>query len=223
MIENSERNEFFNKISKIWQNFKDYSYFDNISLSQEQINIIEHDTTQLLIEGYAGTGKSLTLLYKLINVLIQQENKRILYVTFNNTLIEDTKKRLNESKDFIKNKDKHFLRVSTFHNIATEVLKENKIIETGISKLTADKVNEYRDRAFRRVAAILSKYKEPSKREYKSLDLDERLFKTHDNNFVLDEIIWMKAMGLIQKEKYLHVERTGRSKSIRLTRIQRRT
>ena len=223
MTINNRRNEFFEKLSKIWQNFKDYSYFENINLSPEQISIIEHDTEQLLIEGYAGTGKSLTLLYKLINVLIQQENKRVLYVTFNNTLIEDTRKRLNESKEFLENKDKHFLRIATFHEIATEVLKENKIIEFGVTKLTADKVNEYRDKAFRRVAAISSRYREFDKKEYKFLEREEHLFKTHDDNFILDEIIWIKAMGLIQRKRYLEIERTGRSKSIRLTRVQRRT
>lgn len=223
MITSNERNEFFSKLSKIWQNFKDYSYFENINLSPEQINIIEHDTDQLLIEGYAGTGKSLTLLYKLINVLVQQKNKRILYVTFNNTLIEDTKKRLNESKEFRENKDKHFLKIATFHEVATDVLKENRIIENGIRKLTAEVVNECRDKAYRRVAAISARYKEEGNKEYRSLDRDERLYKTHDDNFILDEIIWIKSMGLIQRERYFDIDRIGRSKSIRLTRVQRRT
>ena len=92
MTISNESKAFFIKLSKIWQNFKDYSYLEGINLSAEQINIIENDEDQLLIEGYAGTGKSLTLLYKFINVLLREESKRILFVTYNSTLIEDTKK-----------------------------------------------------------------------------------------------------------------------------------
>ena len=223
MIESNETKSFFEKISKIWRNFKDYSYLEGINLSKEQISIIEHDSDQLLIEGYAGTGKSLTLLYKLINVLVKQENKRILYVTFNNTLIDDTKKRLNSSKEYLDNKDKHYVKIATFHEIATDVLKENKIIDYGISKLTAKVVADYRDRAYRRIAAISYKYTSLESDEYKNLKKEERLYKTHDINFIIDEIAWTKAMGFIEKEKYLEIERTGRSKSIRLTRNQRNT
>lgn len=223
MTINSESKAFFNKLSKTWQNFKDYTYLEGITLSPEQISIIEHDSDQLLIEGYAGTGKSLTLLYKLINVLVKQKDKRILYVTFNKTLIDDTKKRLNTSKEYIENKGNHYIRISTFHEIATEVLKENKIIDYGISKLSAEVVDQYRDTAYRRLAAITFKYVESSNEEYKSLKREERLYKTHDVNFIIDEIAWIKAMGFTVKDRYLEIERIGRSKSIRLTRAQRST
>lgn len=89
---NNESKEFFKGISRIWRNYKDYTYLDGIKLSQAQIDIIEKEEDQLLIEGYAGTGKSLTLIYKFINVLVREEGKRVLYVTFNDTLIEDTKR-----------------------------------------------------------------------------------------------------------------------------------
>lgn len=222
MIDSDSR-EFFSKLSKVWQNFKDYSYLEGITLSSDQISIIEHDVEQLLIEGYAGTGKSLTLLYKLINVLVQQEGKNVLYVTFNKALIDDTKKRLESSKEYIDNKHKHYLKIATFHEIATDILKENKIIEKGDRKLTVSVIKQHRDTTYRRIAAILSKYKETDNEVYKSLNKEERLYKTHDVNFVVDEIAWIKAMGLIVKEKYLQTDRIGRSKSIRLTRIQRNT
>ena len=118
MTASNEKLEFFTKLSKIWQNFKDYSYLEGINLSQEQINIIEHDEEQLLIEGFAGTGKSLTLLYKFINVLIREENKRVLYVTYNSTLIEDVKKRLNTCMEDNENKDRHDVNIQTFHEMA---------------------------------------------------------------------------------------------------------
>ena len=219
----SESISFFEVISKVWQNFKDYSYLEGITLSKEQISIIEYETDQLLIEGYAGTGKSLTLLYKLINVLVKQKEKRILYVTFNNTLIDDTKKRLNSSKEYLDNKENHYIKIATFHEIASHVLKENKIIDYGIAKLTAEVVNKYRDTAYRRIAAIADKYSNPSTAEYKALKKEERLYKTHDVNFITDEVTWIKAMGFVIKDKYLEIDRIGRSKSIRLTRAQRNT
>ena len=149
MTISNESKLFFSKFSKIWQNFKDYTYLEGINLSPEQISIIEQDEDQLLIEGYAGTGKSLTLLYKLINVLVREEGKRILFVSFNKTLIDDTKKRLNRSKEFIENKDRHFTRIATFHEIATEILKENKVIERGIGKVTVEAVKKQRDTSLR--------------------------------------------------------------------------
>ena len=223
MAINSESKLFFSKLSKIWQNFKDYTYLEGIDLSPDQISIIEQECDQLLIEGYAGTGKSLTLLYKLINVLIREEGKRILFVTFNKTLIDDTKKRLNSSKEYLENKDKHNVNICTFHEMAGNLLKEIKVIERGAPKLTEKKVKEYRDTAYRRVAAILDQYTNVTSDKYKALPSEERLYKTHNISFVTDEITWLKAMGFIKKEKYLVMDRIGRSHSIRLTRSQRNT
>lgn len=214
---------FFRNLSKAWQNYKDYNYLEGIKLSPDQVSIIEHEEDQLLIEGYAGTGKSVTLLYKFINILIREEGKRVLFVTFNNTLIADTKKRLESAKDYIDNKDKHYIRILTFHEMASEILNQKKIIDNGIGKVTSEKIKEYRNTSIRRIAAIVSKYTEVDSEIYKELPKEERLYKTHDYNFITDEITWIKAMGFIKKEKYLETDRVGRSKSIRLTRAQRNT
>lgn len=214
---------FFKKLSRVWQNFKDYDYLQGISLSPDQISIIEQEEDQMLIEGYAGTGKSLTLIYKFINVLIREENQRVLFVTFNNTLIDDTEKRLNGSEEYRKNEGRHYTRIATFHEMATELLKTIKVIDKGIGKLTIDKVNHYRGNTYRRIAAILSEYKDVASLKYKSLTREERLYTTHDVNFITDEITWLKAMGLVKQDRYLTTERVGRSKSIRLTRVQRKT
>ena len=222
-IDKQASQEFFTKLSKVWSNFKDYKYLEGINLSEEQIRIIEYDDEQLLIEGFAGTGKSLTLIYKLINVLIRQKNKKILYVTFNTTLIADTRKKLNSSKEYNEYKDFHSVKLATFHEIASTILKENKVINSGISRLTVEAVNKHRDISYRRIAAILDKYKNANSKEFKELKNEEKLYKTHDIGFVVDEIAWIKALGLIQKERYIEVDRIGRSHSIRLTRAQRNT
>ncbi|EJT5912895.1 TPA: UvrD-helicase domain-containing protein [Clostridium perfringens] len=219
---NNESKEFFKGISRIWRNYKDYTYLDGIKLSQAQIDIIEKEEDQLLIEGYAGTGKSLTLIYKFINVLVREEGKRVLYVTFNGTLIEDTKKRLSYCNEYNENKERHHVEICTFHEIASNILKKKKIIDRGIEKLTAKKIEDYKGVALRRIAGILSRYIEGGK-YYSELPKEEKLYKTHDENFIREEVAWIKAMGFIEKEKYFEKDRIGRSKSIRLTRSQRKT
>lgn len=223
MTISNDSKDFFKKLSKIWQNYKDYSYLEGIDLSPEQINIIEQDEDQLLIEGYAGTGKSLTLLYKFINVLVREENKKVLFVTYNSTLIEDTKKRLNGCKEYLENKDRHTVHVMTFHEMATNILKQIKAIEHGVGRLSIDKIKKHEDDALLRIAAILAKYTEKTSSVYKNIPSDERLYSTHNMKFVTEEIAWIKAMGFVQLDKYISTERTGRSKSIRLTRNQRNT
>ncbi|MCD2348242.1 UvrD-helicase domain-containing protein [Clostridium guangxiense] len=215
--------EFFTKLSRVWQNFKDYSYLEGINLSPEQISIIEQGEEQLLIEGYAGTGKSLTLLYKFINVLVREEGEKILFVTYNSTLIEDTKKRLETSKEYLENKDKHIAHVMTFHEMATKILKQIRVIGHGVGRLDVEKIKKYQGDSLRRIAAILARYTEKTSETYKNLPSEERLYSTHTMNFVTEEIAWIKAMGFVELDKYLSTERTGRSKSIRLTRNQRKT
>ncbi|NRY63820.1 UvrD-helicase domain-containing protein [Clostridium beijerinckii] len=223
MTVSKECREFFVKLSKIWQNFKDYTYLEGINLSPEQISIIEQDEDQLLIEGYAGTGKSLTLLYKFINVLVREEEKKVLFVTYNSTLIEDTKKRLKTCSEYHENKDRHIAHVMTFHEMATTILKQIKVIEHGVGRLSVEKIQKYQWDALRRIAAILAKYTEKTSDTYKNLPSEERLYSTHNMNFVTEEIAWIKAMGFVEVDKYLSTERTGRNKSIRLTRNQRKT
>lgn len=223
MTVSNESREFFAKLSKIWSNFKDYTYLEGIKLSPEQLSIIEHEEDQLLIEGYAGTGKSLTLLYKFINVMIRERGKKVLFVTFNKTLIDDTKKRLKGSKEYMENKDNNQADIMTFHEMSTKVLKELKVIEYGIGRVTKENLEKLKGDALRRVAGILSKYTEAESEIYKGLTKEERLYVTHNRNFVSDEIAWIKAMGFVDLEKYVSTERTGRNKSVRLTRNQRKT
>lgn len=223
MTISNESRVFFTKLSKVWQNYKDYTYLDGISLSPEQVSIVEQDEDQLLIEGYAGTGKSLTLLYKFINVLVREENKKILFVTYNSTLIDDTRKRLKNCKDYLENKDRHNAQIMTFHQMASDILKQIKVINKGITRLNVEGIEKINDSVYRRLAGILDKYTDKSSNVYKSLPIEERLYSTHNIKFITEEITWIKAMGFIKLDKYMSTERTGRSKSIRLTRNQRKT
>lgn len=223
MALNEESVNFFNKVCKVWQNFNGYNFFKEIKLSPEQIRIIEYEDEQMFIEGFAGTGKSITLLYKFINTLIKEEGKKILYVSFNNTLIEDTKKRLDICKEYNENKTRHDIEICTFHEMSSQLLRKLRITNRSLGKLTVNRIEYYKGTAYRRIEGILYKYKEKSSPEYKQLSKDEKLYKTHDGSFIRDEILWMKANGFIKKEDYLNIERSGRSKSIRLTVAQRNT
>ena len=223
MTLSNESRDFFTKLSKVWQNYKDYTYLEGINLSPEQVSIIEQDEDQLLIEGYAGTGKSLTLLYKFINVLVREEHKKVLFVTYNSTLIDDTKKRLKNCKEYLENKNRHNADIMTFHQMATDILKQIKVIDRGIGKLNVESIEKCEDSKYRRIAGIASRYTDKSSDVYKSIPIDERLYSTHNIKFIVEEITWIKAMGFIKLDKYMSTERTGRSKSIRLTRNQRKT
>lgn len=215
--------EFFKNLSKLWQNNKDYTYFKGINLSRKQLDIVEDEQEQMLIEGYAGTGKSLTLLYKFINVLIREKNKRVLFVTYNSTLKDDTVKRLENCSEYNENKENHIVHIFTFHEMAGHILKKIKIIDKGLGRVSAVKIRKDNGNKFTKVTSVLYKYTNVNSEEYKQLPQEERLYSTHDVNFISEEITWIKAMGFREFDRYLETERTGRSHSIRLTRNQRKT
>lgn len=216
---------FFMKLSKTWQYHIDYNFFKDIELSPEQIKIIDQDEEQMLINGYAGTGKSITLLYKFINTIIREiEPKRILYISYNNTLISDTKKRLYDSEAYMNNYKRHDVQVCTYHEMAYKLLKQIGVIQkSNTFKLTQDEIIKNDSIALRRISVIVERYKDQNSEEYNKTPQDERLFNTHNEYFVKEEIKWMKENGFITKDKYLEVERKGRSRSIRLTKKQRNT
>ena len=224
-INRDELINFFSKLSKTWQYHIDYNFFKDIELSSEQIKIIDQDEEQMLINGYAGTGKSITLLYKFINTIMREvEHKRILYISYNNILISDTRKRLRESDAYMNNYKRHDVQVCTYHEMAYKLLKSIGIIEKNKSlKLTQDEIIKNDDISLRRIAVIVEKYRNESSEEYKKIPNDEKLFNTHNEYFVKEEIRWMKENGFITKDEYMNVERKGRSRSIRLTKKQRNT
>jgi superfamily I DNA/RNA helicase len=214
---------FANRAAKAWQNYFDTrGLIPGIEPTREQIAAIQQDEKHLLINGSAGSGKSITLLYKLIKVMEQEkESQRILYVSYSPTLIDDAKKRLWQSERFRVAKDQHRFMAATFHWMATQVLK--KIGFHDIQSLYTSYKNEDKhwDRLYRRIHAIKDNYENSP--EGRRLPREERFFKTHDPGFLLDEILWMKANGYITKEAYLKCERSGRSINPRLTREQRKT
>lgn len=218
-----KRKVFALRSAKVWQNFfETQGILPDITLSKEQIAVVQQEESQMLISGSAGSGKSLTLLFKLIKVMEQEEEgKRILYCSFNATLIEDAQKRRDRSKRYNELKGKHTVHFNTFHYMAARLLQGIGLYGTEAIKTKMDDINQLEERMKYRMLVLLSQFK--GSPEEKNLPKTQHLFDTHDGSFLLDEFMWMKANGYIDLQSYLACERTGRSGNPRLTKEQRKT
>lgn len=224
LITNELFQQFISDKAKLWQKYINYDFIDTIKLSDTQIRIIDQEEDQMLINGVPGSGKSVLLLYKFFKVLnTSDESKRLVYVTFNKTLVNDVYKRVSKYKDFEEYRKKHEIYIVSFHDLARKVLKDigfDKIkgIETNIDSM--EKVN---DLAVRRVMRASLPFKDEKSENFINLPEKEKLYKTHTNEFLRDEILWIKANGLITLDKYLNVERIGRGNAPRVLKEQRKT
>ncbi|MCA1011749.1 UvrD-helicase domain-containing protein [Halobacillus halophilus] len=217
-----KRLSFALKSAKVWQNyFETKGVLPDITLSDEQKAVVQQVDDQLLINGSAGSGKSITLLYKLIKTLEQEEpGKRILYCSFNDTLIVDTYKRLGQSEKYQKLKDKHTLHINTFHYMAAKLLHAIGMNHVPIRSTNQSKIEKIEDNIQRRTMVLVDNFMNSP--NHKHLPEAERLYKTHAGNFLKEEIAWIKANGY-SKEDYFTKERTGRGSHPRLTKMQRKT
>lgn len=224
LITNELFHQFFSDKAKLWQKYINYDFIENIKLSDTQIKIIDQEEEQMLINGIPGSGKSVLLLYKFFKVLsTSDEPKRLVYVTFNKTLVNDVYKRISKYKDFEEYRKIHEIYIVSFHDLARRVLKNigfDKIkgIETNIDSM--DRVN---DLAIRRVMRAGLQFIDEKSEGFIKLPEKEKLYKTHTHTFLRDEILWMKANGIITLDKYLNVDRIGRGNAPRVVKEQRKT
>jgi DNA helicase II / ATP-dependent DNA helicase PcrA len=218
-----KRKLFAMKSAKAWQNFFDaQGLLPNITLSPEQISIVQQEENQMLINGSAGSGKSLTLVYKLLKVMDQENTpKRILYCSFNSTLIDDARKRITQSAKFHEIKGKHVFHMNTFHNVAVELLQSIGFKNTAFLRVNLENIRRNEDFIIRRTIALMANYMDTE--EYERLPIEQKLYKTHAGTFLMEEILWMKANGFITPELYYNCERSGRGNTPRLTKEQRKT
>ncbi|MDG4658200.1 UvrD-helicase domain-containing protein [Ectobacillus antri] len=218
-----KRLSFAKKSARAWQNYFDArNLLPGINLSPEQIAVVMQEEDQMLINGSAGSGKSLTLLYKLLKVMEQEnEPRRILYCSFNTTLIEDAKKRRDQSERYQELKGKHTLHMNTFHNIAADILKEIGFQNAEYMRVSLANLKSKEEQITRRTMALVRSFM--SSPAHEALPTEQKLYKTHADSFLKDEILWMKANGIITEEAYLECERSGRGSNPRLTKEQRKT
>ena len=221
---NSQRlKAFINEVAKKWQDYMPYDFIQGIELSPEQIRVVDLMDTQLMINGSAGSGKSITLLYKMIRTMVQEsEPQRILYLSYNQSLVEDARKRANRSEQFVAHRNRHSVDINTFHGMASQVLSLMHIRNQYIS-MRYERMEESNDDAIRRITSVMHPYIDKNASEYALLDPKERLYKTHTAKFIRDEVFWLKANGFITKEAYLEAARAGRGTIPRLEKAQRST
>lgn len=205
---------FFKRAAMAWQNYYDYShFFPNIKPTDQQISVIDQVETQMLINGEAGSGKSVTLLYKLIRDMAENNKSRILFVTYNQTLIEDAIKRLISSTKYneLISKEAIVPVIETYHQLAWKLLR--KIGFNGLGKFhpTFNGLEKAKNELMAKVTVIRDNFPQYT----------EKLYTTHSAQFLLDEFLWMKANGIVNLKDYLEVTRTGRGNAPRLTRDQR--
>ena len=209
-------------IARIWQNYMSYDFMEGIKLSSEQIKVVDLSNEQLMINGSAGSGKSITLLFKLIKTMIKEEDgKKILYLSYNQALIDDAIKRANKSQIYSKHKKRHNVDFYTFHKMVYEVFhKMGKPIQKVNMKY--NRMEEVTDDAIRRIQSIMLPYTNTSDTKCQYSNPKERLYKTHTAKFIRDEIFWIKANGFITEESYMDAARVGRGTIPRLEKSQRK-
>lgn len=170
-----------------------------MELNVDQIRIVESKPNgHVLIKGVAGSGKTTIAVSKipmLVNHYMQQ-NDEILFVTYNKTLIEYTKK-LTKNTDF---KEQIFfesdinkkLNIKTIDSIITYY---GSRLEPKRSLPTTTQMKNAMRKAIRYVQ---TKYE-------KSELISEKYYA-----FLNEEIDWLKSCGYIERETYLNIDRIGR-------------
>ena len=217
-----KRKQLARRLAKVWQNdFEMKAVLPGIALSEEQMSVVLQDEDQMLIQGAAGSGKSITLLYKMLKVMEQEEGKRILYCTFNWTLVQHARKLFRQSARYEELKDKHVVHFHTFHYMAAKLLKSIGVSVPTVVFTTQTALRKHDDTVLRRVAAVFSRLMNTD--WYRRLPAAQKLYSTHTYEFLKEEILWMKANGFVTEEAYLNCERTGRGHLPRLTKEQRHT
>ncbi|WP_165767871.1 UvrD-helicase domain-containing protein [Virgibacillus indicus] len=217
-----EKLEYFGqRYARKWKNYFSLDgLIPGIQPTNEQKQVVQSSEKQLVIRGSAGSGKSLMLAYRLIKMMEQAETpQKILYVTFNQTLIQDTRKRLELSDKYNQLSGKHQVKLTTYHDLVRNILMH----ECGFPEINRLRMNQSAIRDHE--ALIEARIKVVQTRFEESGDIQnyEPLFKTHTARFLMEEFFWMKANGLTSKEEYFKKERTGRGHSPNVTRKQRPT
>jgi len=208
-------------MARKWKNyFPLEGLIPNIEPTTEQVNVVQSSERQLLIRGSAGSGKSLMLVYRLIRLMQQHERtQKILYVTFNQVLRDDTIKRLKQSSAFKQLVKKHEIHIETYHDLVRKILQQYCGYH-GINRIpmTKQRIENHESDVVARITALYDRIKHTA--EFKQL---EPLFKTHTPRFLFEEFFWMKGNGIITKETYLSSERTGRGQNPHVLMRQRPT
>lgn len=112
--------EYFDKMYK--------NIDETIKLDENQRKIILTDEDYVMVIAGAGSGKTTTITAK-VNYLIEKQNikdQEIVVITFTNKAVDELKERIN--KEF-----KHNIKITTFHKLGYEIIKNNTNIPPRIN------------------------------------------------------------------------------------------
>ncbi|MGE7609647.1 UvrD-helicase domain-containing protein [Peribacillus frigoritolerans] len=211
-----------------WTSFKEEDdlsektsrFLKNIELSTEQKEVAKNSSTDLVIKGVAGSGKSITLLSRMMQKMSEEFNKRFLFVSFNHELVRDAEKRFKESEFHHElEKQGHTVHFFTFHELAHHFLSSIGV-KVPTFKTSYKKLRTEEDNILAKMHLVLDKLESEDFEEYPPI---YTIKKTKNINFLLDEFFWMKGNGFITKEDYLECQRTGRGKLPNISKKQRET
>jgi DNA helicase II / ATP-dependent DNA helicase PcrA len=195
-------------------------FLRNIELSDEQEKVAKMSSTHLLVKGIAGSGKSITLLTRMMQKMSEDFGKRFLFVSFNQELVKDAENRFKQSTYFEQLKEHHHtVHFYTFHELAYQLLKSigKKVRFFQTSHYSLNKNEDHVK------ATMLLLFDLLETEEFKELPSIHTIKKTRNTAFLYDEFSWMKGNGFITLEDYINCERVGRGKLPNISVKQRRT
>ncbi|MDM5326842.1 UvrD-helicase domain-containing protein [Neobacillus sp. CF12] len=218
----------FQLLQRAWTGFteednlaeKTSRFLKNIELSNEQSVVAKNSSTDLMIKGVAGSGKSITLLARMMQKMAEEFNKRFLFVSFNHELVRDAEKRFKESEYYQELlQQEHTVHFFTFHELAHYQLRS---IGVKLPKFITShkKLSREEDNILAKMFLLILKL---DSEEFKDYPPISTIKKTQNTNFLFEEFSWMKGNGFISKEDYLECERVGRGKLPNISKRQRET
>ena len=167
----------------------------DINLNTIQKEIVNYNQPEMLINGVAGSGKTLCLLFNAVRK--SQESSGIFFFTYNKTL----QKYL---KDMISTQDISNIHISTFHKWA---LDEFKKLYPRIRVIYGKLLKTFLDKAI-----------ELSSANYSGRFIKEDKYR----DFLLEEIDFINEQYVTSREEYLKMTRVGRGTEIRLSQADRK-
>ncbi|WP_179865770.1 UvrD-helicase domain-containing protein [Bacillus wiedmannii] len=199
---------------------KTEQFLKNISLNDNQQKVATMNSTHLLVKGCAGSGKSITLLTRMMQKMSEEIGKRFLFVSFSKELVKDAQNRFTTSKYFQQLQGQnHRVDFITFHELAYELLKSMQI-KVPLFFTSHQNLNKKDDAVRGRMLRLLGLLQTE---EFKNLPSIYTIKKTENTNFLLEEFSWMKGNGFITKEDYLTCKRVGRGRLPSISEKQRTT
>ncbi len=178
-----------------------------MKLNIEQRRIIELEPNgHLLIKGVAGSGKTTVSIRRvpfLLNHYCHQDDDKVLLVTFNKTLLNYIKHQYNK----VENEEQYQMNFFASSNKDVNIVTMDSIMykyfirhqKNNKTKLKlANRAMEYKT-----MIEAINQISE----EYPTI----KLISPKNNYFLLDEIDWIKACGIVDVETYQNIDRIGRA------------